>query len=235
MKISMAAIDSGYLTDQVLEFSYRHQRRVIAVKGLSTYGSPILNKPSKKQLKVNGTLVKSGARSWGVGGDTAKHTLFAVLSADGKRPLAQDRLIHFPTGLDASFYSQLTAEIWEPNRRRWIKIRPRNEALDTWCYALAAAHHPSLRIHTWKEPKWAMLESAYEPITGDLFAASPSSAAVNAENTQKSSPVNVVEDEAANDTDNNPTAESATELLAAQRAKQAWATILAQRKGARRG
>lgn len=235
MKISMAAIDSGYLTDHVLAFTRLRRGRTIAVKGASSPGKPIINRPTKLDVSVRGRTIKHGAEGWLVGGDTAKHTLFAVLSADGKRPLAQDRLIHFPTGLDASFYSQLTAEIWEPNRRRWIKIRPRNEALDTWCYALAAAHHPSLRIHTWKEPKWAMLESAYEPITGDLFAASPSSAAVNAENTQKSAPVNIVEDETANDSDNNSTAESATELLAAQRAKQAWAAMMAQRKGARRG
>jgi phage terminase large subunit GpA-like protein len=39
-------------------------------------------------------------------------------------------MIHFPEGLDASFYSQLTAEVWEPNRRRGVKVRPRNEALD---------------------------------------------------------------------------------------------------------
>lgn len=172
MRISLAAIDSGYLTDHVLGYTRLRRGRAIAVKGASTPGKPIINRPSKLDVTVRGKTIKHGAEGWLVGGDTAKHVLFAVLTADGKRPLEHDRMIHFPEGLDASFYSQLTAEVWDPNRRRWVKIRPRNEALDTWCYALAAAHHPALRIHTWKEPQWAKLESVLEPATGDLFATS---------------------------------------------------------------
>ena len=171
MRPSLVAIDSGYLTDHVLAYTRTRRGRVIAVKGASTPGKPIINRPSKLDVTVRGKTIKHGAEGWLVGGDTAKHVLFAVLTADGKRPLEHDRLIHFPEGLDASFYSQLTAEVWDPNRRRWVKVRPRNEALDTWCYALAAAHHPSLRIHLWKEPHWAKLESVLEPVSGDLFAA----------------------------------------------------------------
>lgn len=170
MRPSLVAIDSGYLTDHVLAYTRTRRGRVIAVKGASTPGKPIINRPSKLDVTVRGKTIKHGAEGWLVGGDTAKHVLFAVLTADGKRPLEHDRLIHFPEGLDASFYSQLTAEVWDPNRRRWVKVRPRNEALDTWCYALAAAHHPSLRIHLWKEPHWAKLESVLEPATADLFS-----------------------------------------------------------------
>ena len=61
--------------------------------------------------------------------------------------------------------------MWDPNRRRWVKVRPRNEALDTWCYALAAAHHPGLRVHAWKEPQWAKLETALQPGQPGLFDA----------------------------------------------------------------
>lgn len=171
MKISLAAIDSGYLTDHALNYTRLRRGRVIAVKGASSLGKPIINRPSKLDVTVRGRTIKHGAEGWLVGADTAKHVLFAVLTADGKRPLDADRMIRFPQGLDASFYSQLTAEVWDPNRRRWVKVRPRNEALDTWCYALAAAHHPSLRVHLWKEPQWARLEAALEPVSGDLFAA----------------------------------------------------------------
>ncbi len=182
MKISLAAIDSGYLTDHVLNYTRLRRNRIIAVKGASSPGKPIINRPSKLDVTVHGRTIKHGAEGWLVGGDTAKHVLFAVLTADGKRPLDADRMIRFPEGLDASFYSQLTAEVWDQNRRKWVKVRPRNEALDTWCYALAAAHHPSLRVHVWKEPQWARLEAALEPASGDLFAqpaAAP--AAVNPE------------------------------------------------------
>ena len=185
MKISLAAIDSGYLTDYVLNYTRLRRGRIIAVKGASSPGKPIINRPSKLDVTVKGRTIKHGAEGWLVGADTAKHTLFAILAADGKRPLDADRMIRFPQGLDQSFYTQLTAEVWDPNRRRWVKVRPRNEALDTWCYALAAAHHPGLRVHTWKEPQWARLEAALEPATGDLFASVPESAAVNAEKTPK--------------------------------------------------
>ncbi len=171
MKISLSAIDSGYLTDHALNYTRLRRGRVIAVKGASSPGKPIINRPSKLDVTVRGRTIKHGAEGWLVGADTAKHVLFAVLTADGKRPLDADRMIRFPQGLDASFYSQLTAEVWDPNRRRWVKVRPRNEALDTWCYALAAANHPSLRVHLWKEPQWARLEAALEPVSGDLFAA----------------------------------------------------------------
>ena len=188
MKISLAAIDSGYLTDHVLAYT-RLRRNRIAVKGASSPGKPIINRPSKLDVTVRGRTIKHGAEGWLVGVDTAKHVLFAVLTADGKRPLDADRMIRFPEGLDASFYSQLTAEVWDPNRRKWVKVRQRNEALDTWCYALAAAHHPSLRVHVWKEPQWARLEAALEPASGDLFAQQAAvTAAVNAENAANTEP-----------------------------------------------
>ena len=189
MKISMTAIDSGYLTDYVLAFTRLRRGRTIAVKGASSPGKPIINRPSKLDVTVRGKTIKHGAEGWLVGGDTAKHTLYAILAADGKRALDHERMIHFPEKLDASFYSQLTAEVWDPAKRRWIKIRPRNEALDTWCYALAASHHPSLRVHIWKEPQWAKLEAALEPSTGDLFA--QPIATVNPETTPKPTPPQV--------------------------------------------
>jgi len=185
MKISMAAIDSGYLTDHVLAYTRLRRGRVIAVKGASSPGKPIINRPSKLDVTVRGRTIKHGAEGWLVGADTAKHVLFAVLTADGKRPLEADRMIRFPQGLDASFYSQLAAEVWDPNRRKWVKVRPRNEALDTWCYALAAAHHPSLRVHVWREPQWARLEAALEPASGDLFAQPAAAVAVDTEKAQK--------------------------------------------------
>jgi len=171
MKPLMTAIDSGYLTDNVLAWTRERLRRgVIAVKGASTHGKPIINRPSKLDVTIRGRTLKHGAEGWLVGGDTAKSYLFARLAADGKRA-AHDRTVGFAAGLDASFYQQLTAEVWDPNKRRWIKLRPRNEALDTWVYALAAAHHPAVRLHLWKEPQWARLEAALEPATFDLFAA----------------------------------------------------------------
>ncbi len=171
MRINVKAIDSGYLTDDVLDYArLRRAMGIIAVKGASTFHRPILNRPSKPDVNWRGNTLKHSAEIWIVGVDTAKAALFARLTADGGRALAGDRLIHFAADLDESFYSQLTAEVYDSTKRRWVKIRPRNEALDCWGYALAAAHHPTLRLHTWREPQWAKLEAALEPAGGDLFA-----------------------------------------------------------------
>jgi phage terminase large subunit GpA-like protein len=62
----------------------------------------------------------------------------------------------------------LTAEIWDSTKRRWVKIRPRNEALDCYGYAMAAAMQPALRLHTWREAQWAKFDQP----TADLFSTS---------------------------------------------------------------
>ena len=171
MRIRMAAIDSGYLTDHVLAYTRGRRSRAIAVKGASTQGKPVINKPSKLDVTINGRTIKHGAEGWLVGADTAKVELFTILASDGKRDHDHERALHFPDGLDESFYNSLTAEVWDPKKRQWVKIRPRNEALDTWCYALAASRHPALRVHLAKESQWAQLEAVLEPQTMDLFAA----------------------------------------------------------------
>lgn len=193
MKPLMTAIDSGYLTDHVLAYVRDRQRRgFIAVKGASTPGKPIINRPSKLDLTIRGRTIKHGAEGWLVGADTAKHLIFTRLGADGKKVLAHERSIQFAAGLDPSFYNQLTAEIWDPSRRKWIKQRPRNEALDTFVYALAAAHHPQVRLHLWKEPQWARLEAALEPMTGDLFSGQATSPEVGAGGTAPPPPTSGV-------------------------------------------
>jgi phage terminase large subunit GpA-like protein len=157
-RITAAAIDAGYLTDDVLQFTRQHRGLVIAIKGASTSGKPIIGKPSKVDFTWRGSVIKGGAELWIVGHDTSKAQLFARLAGDRKQ-LPQDRLVNFPSGLDDAFYAQLTAEIWDGTKRRWIKIRPRNEALDCYTYATAAAMQPSLRIHTWREAHWLKWEA----------------------------------------------------------------------------
>jgi len=158
LQITAAAIDAGYLTDDVLQYTRQHRGRIIAVKGASTPGKPIIGRPSKVDFTWKGAVIKCGADLWIVGHDTAKAQLFARLAGDRKQ-LPHDRLVNFPSGLDDSFYSMLTAEVWDGAKRRWIKIRQRNEALDCYTYATAAAMQPALRIHTWKEAHWVKWEA----------------------------------------------------------------------------
>lgn len=180
MRVQSVGVDTGYLTDDVLHFVRTRRGRFIGLKGASTPGRPIIGRSNPVDFTWRGQVIKSGAQLFTVGVDTAKHTLFARLAADRER-LPLDRLIHFPQGLDESYYQQLTAEIWDPNKRRWVKIRARNEALDTLIYAVAAAYQPAIRVQAWKEPTWARLAAALEPEHADLFAALASAEAAPAQ------------------------------------------------------
>lgn len=172
MRIVSTAVDSGYLTDDVLNYTRaRRNLGVFAIKGAAQRGRQILGRPSKVDLNWRGTVVKAGAEMWLVGVDSAKHRLFARLSGDRKQALASARMVHFSQDLPDDYYMQLSAEIFDPNKRAWVKLHNRrNEALDTFLYAMVAAMHPRLRVHVAKEHDWVRLEQALEPKGGDLFA-----------------------------------------------------------------
>lgn len=171
MRVQSAIVDAGYLQDDVIRYTHpRAGRHVHASKGASTYGKPIIGGASKVDYNWRGGTVRSGARLWVLGEDTAKARLFALLSADRKALQASERRLHFSADLDDSFYAGLTAEVYDPNKRRWIKIRQRNEPMDCYGMALAAAMHPSLRLHKWGAAKWQDQRRAMNPPL-DLFSA----------------------------------------------------------------
>ena len=170
MRVELTAVDSGYLQDDVLAFTRPRQRRGwFAVKGALDGRRPIISRPSKVDYTWKGKVIKRGAEQWHVGGYHSKEWVFSRLAADRDR-LPEDRVIGFPAGLGEDWYQQLTAEIYDSTKRRFVKIRQRNEALDTVCYALAAAMHPALRVHTWQELRWNERERVFEPRDTDLFS-----------------------------------------------------------------
>jgi phage terminase large subunit GpA-like protein len=133
--ISCCTIDSGgHHTNQVYQFTKpRQARRIFAVKGLSTAGKPIANKPT--------FVGKNKAVLYGIGTDSAKEAIFARLSVEGELTT-----LHFCSDLDEEYFKQLTAEkrVTKFVRGRksliWKQIRPRNEALDTLVYNFAAIY-----------------------------------------------------------------------------------------------
>jgi phage terminase large subunit GpA-like protein len=170
MRITALAVDSGYLQEHVLRYTRPRQRMgVIAVKGASVGGRPIISRPSKVDYTWGGQVIKDGAEQWQVGGDTAKTHIFAWLAGDRGR-LAHERKVRFSDQLSEAWFAQLTAEIYDPNKRRWIKIRERNEALDLFGYAIAAAYQPAVRLNTWRDIEWQRWRKACEP-DADLFTA----------------------------------------------------------------
>lgn len=95
-----------------------------------------------------------------------------MLGVDSGKQIVMDRLensqpgagfVHYDVshaaGFDEAFFKQLTAEVLETRfekgvkRLEWVKIRERNEALDCFVYATAAAE-----VLT---PNFEMLESYY--------------------------------------------------------------------------
>ena len=74
--------------------------------------------------------------------------------------------------LPLTFFQGIASEVFDAESGKWIKrAGARNEPLDTWVYAYAAAHHPSIAIHTARAGDWDRLEQLMEPRVGDLFAA----------------------------------------------------------------
>lgn len=170
LRVSSYAVDCGYLFDDVMNYvRSRRSKGCIAIKGSSIANKPVIGRPTKVDFTWRGQAIKGGAEIWILGVDTAKHMLYARMASD-KDHTPDDQLVRFSDELPESFYVGLTAEVFDPAKRRWVKMRRENEPLDTLVYAFAAAMQPSIRLQVWKEPSWARLEHALEPASGDLFS-----------------------------------------------------------------
>lgn len=134
VSIRSTAVDSGgHFTNTVYKFCKKHYgRRVFAIKGQGGEGVPIAGRPSKNNT-VKCPLFM-------VGSDATKDLLFARMRV--KQPGAG--YIHFSDDLPDTYFQQLTAEkvvtrfVRGYKKRVFVKIRPRNEALDCFCYGIAA-------------------------------------------------------------------------------------------------
>lgn len=156
------AVDSGgHHTQMVYAYARRHAaENVIAIKGSSKSGCPILGKPTDIEINHHGQRLKRGVRLWPVGTDTAKALLYGRLRITNPGP----GYVHFSKRLPSSYYEQLTAERLVT---RYLKGRPklewvkpggkRNEALDLGVYNMAAAHF--IGVHRFTEAHWQRYES----------------------------------------------------------------------------
>ena len=133
LRVASTCIDSGHHTKQVYEFCKpRFARRVFAIKGIAGEGRPIIGRPTRNNI--------AKIPLFPVGVDSAKELLYSRLKIkeDGAG------YCHFPKKYQAEYFMQLTAEKIVTKyfkgfpRREWVKIRPRNEALDCRAYAIAS-------------------------------------------------------------------------------------------------
>lgn len=135
LTIKGSCVDSGgHHTQSVYRFCKpRLGKRIFAIKGIGGEGKPLINgRPS-----TNNNLK---CKLWSIGVDTAKEIVYSRL----KIKEMGAGYCHFPKHYTDEYFKQLTAEKVVKkyhkgfHRREWIKVRPRNEALDCRVYALAA-------------------------------------------------------------------------------------------------
>ena len=134
IQIRGTCIDSGgHFTNSVYQYAKKNAgRRVFAIKGVGGEGRPMVTKPSKNNV--------ARCPLFPIGVDTTKDLLFARMRIND--PGAG--YIHFSDILTDEYFRQLTAEkiVTRIHRgfkkRLFQKIRARNEALDTFVYAMAA-------------------------------------------------------------------------------------------------
>lgn len=172
MRLSCSLIDSGYLTDVVLGFTRtRKARGIFALRGSATATREPIGRPAFPDTKRRGKVDQRGVERYEVGVSKLKHWLFECLRADAGKPdepvLPTDRHIRFSTALPDEYFRQLTAETYDP-KHGWVAHANyhRNEGLDTFIYARAAAMHHSVAVHRYREADWVRLEQMYEPAVG---------------------------------------------------------------------
>jgi phage terminase large subunit GpA-like protein len=166
LRVRAVAIDTGghYTADAYMAVRACPVRGLIAmaVKGSSTPSAHALGRPKMLDFDWRGKAFKRGVQLWLVGTETLKSTLFNRLGAD-KDAEPERHLVHFSAALPAEYYDQLTSETYDPEKNRWVKRRGRrNEALDTWVYAAAAAHHPYIAVHRKRAADWEALARELE-------------------------------------------------------------------------
>ncbi len=173
MLIEATGIDSGgHNTHAVYAYCRAHSAaKVLAFKGASKYGTPVLGKPTTVDVNWRGASIKHGVKLWPIGTDTAKHLLYGRMKINRVGP----GYVHVPEAFKPTDeFEQMTASRLMPvvvqgkASLRWITpAGHREEASDCFVYAYAAACY--LGIQTFREPSWAARESRYAPAI-DLFS-----------------------------------------------------------------
>jgi phage terminase large subunit GpA-like protein len=145
------AIDTGFATQEVYAFVRAcRDSRVMAVKGAAR-GAALIGTPTAVDVTVAGKKLRRGVKVYTVVVGIAKQELYqhlrlqADVAADDITVVYPAGYIHLPK-IDGEFLQQLCAEQLITRRdrngyavREWQKLRERNEALDCYVYARAAA------------------------------------------------------------------------------------------------
>ena len=168
MPLARFALDTGFATQEAYAFVRRvKDARVMAVKGVPR-GAALIGTPTAVDLTVNGRKLRRGVKVFSVAVGLAKLEFYnhlrktAEVAEDGSTLVYPPGYVHLPK-VDAEFIQQLCAEqlITRRNRhgfpvREWQKIRERNEGLDCFVYARAAA--AAAGLDRFEDRHWRDLE-----------------------------------------------------------------------------
>lgn len=171
------ALDTGFATQEAYAF-VRGVRdpRLMAVKGVAR-GAALIGTPTAVDATTGGRKLRRGIKVFSVAGGIAKLEFYNNLRKSPE--VAEDGVtIRYPTGfvhlpkVDAEYLQQLCAEQLVTRRdrngfaiREWQKMRERNEALDCYVYARAAAAASGL--DRFEDRHWRELEKQLGIATAD--------------------------------------------------------------------
>lgn len=172
LHIEATAIDAGgHRTEAVKHYCrQRRIRRAMCIFGAKPNNAPVLGRPKLEDVNYKGKLDKKGVHIYQVGTILIKQWLFPRLGGDADR-LPEARLVHLSEDLDDFYIDGLVSEKYNPKTGRYEKIRGgiRNEPLDTFVYAYAAAHHQDLRLHRAGAADWDAREQRIIELARDQF------------------------------------------------------------------
>jgi phage terminase large subunit GpA-like protein len=175
-------IDSGYATAEVYRWCRFRRGKVLAMKGMGTlgqaYGIPNIVEVSGKRKR------RGGVRVWPVGPSYIKPILYGALRKE--RPVGPDArwpkgYVHLPDWCGDQEIRQLVSEelVSETSRLGFSKqvwsLIPgrRNEALDCFVYAYAAA--AEMGLERMADATWANYEAALNVESAAVRAPEPQS------------------------------------------------------------
>ncbi|WP_316897049.1 phage terminase large subunit family protein [Ralstonia mannitolilytica] len=168
MPLARFALDTGFATQEAYAVVRAcRDARVMAVKGVAR-GAALIGTPTAVDLTTGGKKLRRGIKVYSVAVGLAKLELYnnlrksADVGEDGVTMTYPAGFVHLPK-IDAEFIQQLCAEQLITRRdrngfpvREWQKMRERNEALDCYVYARAAASAAGL--DRFEERHWRELE-----------------------------------------------------------------------------
>ena len=168
MPLVRFALDTGFATQEAYAFVRAcRDSRVMAVKGVPR-GAALIGTPTAIDVSQGGKKLRRGIKVYTVAVSIAKLEFYnnlrksADVGEDGLTTVFPSGFVHLPK-IDAEFIQQLCAEQLITRRdrngfpvREWQKMRERNEALDCYVYARAAASAAGL--DRFEERHWRELE-----------------------------------------------------------------------------